>query len=77
VSFDLGLSAGLVDGDGFSYEYAQASAALSKSITDAASVYVGANFTLNSDDALNYSEILSGTPKDNLLWFGAGVSSSF
>lgn len=77
VSFDLGLSAGLVDGDGFSYEYGQASAALSKAVSDAASVYVGANFTLNSDNALNFKEALAGNPKDNLLWFGAGVSTSF
>lgn len=77
VSFDLGLSAGLVDGDGFSYEYATASASLSKSITDAASVYVGANYSLNSEDVLNYSKILSGRPDGDLLWFGTGVSTSF
>lgn len=77
VSLDLGLSAGLVDGDGFSYEYATASASLSKSITDAASVYVGANFSLNSDDALNYSKILAGNPQGDLLWFGTGISTSF
>ena len=77
ASFDLGLSAGLVDGDGFSYEYGQVSAALSKAVTDAASVYVGANFTVNSDAALNFKETLAGNPKDTLLWFGAGVSSSF
>jgi uncharacterized protein (TIGR02001 family) len=77
VSFDLGLAAGLVDGDGFSYEYGTASATLSKAISDAASVYVGANYTLNSDDALNYSEILAGSPDSDLLWFGTGVSTSF
>jgi len=77
ASFDLGLSVGLVDGDGFSYEYGSASAALSKSITDNASAYVGVNYTMNSDDALNYSKILAGDPQDDLFWFGAGVSSSF
>jgi uncharacterized protein (TIGR02001 family) len=77
ISLDLGLSAGLVDGDGFSYEYAQASAALSKSITDAASAYIGANYSLSSEDTLNYSKILSGDPQGDLLWFGAGVSTSF
>lgn len=77
LSFDLGLAAGLVDGDGFSYEYGTVSAALSKSITDSANAYVGANYSLSSEDTLNYSEILAGDPKDNLLWFGAGVSTSF
>ncbi|MGJ8561291.1 MAG: TorF family putative porin [Litorimonas sp.] len=77
VSLDLGLSAGLVDGNGFSYEYGTASAAVSKAITDTASVYVGANYTLNSEDALNYSDILAGTPQGDLLWFGTGISTSF
>lgn len=77
LSFDLGLSAGLVDGNGFSYEYGTASAALTKSITDAASIYVGANYSLNSEDLLNYSKILSGRPDGDLLWVGTGISTSF
>lgn len=76
-SFDLGLTAGLVDGDGFSYEYAQASAALSYAFTDDVSTYVGANYALSSDNTLNYGKILAGNPKDNLLFFGAGVSAGF
>lgn len=77
VAVDVGLSVGLVDGDGFSYEYATASASVSKSLSDSASMYVGANYSLNSEDALNYSKIIMGDPQGDLLWFGAGVSTSF
>lgn len=77
TSFDLGLTAGLVDGDGFSYEYGQASAALSYAFTDAVAAYVGANFALSSEDTLNYSKILAGNPKDSLLFFGTGISAGF
>lgn len=85
-SADFGLTVGLVDGDGFSYEWATASAALSHAITDAASIYVGANFTLNSEDnTLNldkFADPMTGTAflagtSDNLLWFGTGISTSF
>ena len=77
TNFDLGLTAGLVDGDGFSYEYGQASAGLSYAFTDAVSAYVGANYALSSDNTLNYKKILAGTPKDNLLFFGTGISAGF
>lgn len=85
-SADFGLTVGLVDGDGFSYEWATASAAVSHAITDAASIYLGANFTLNSDDnTLNLDKFANpntGTAflaatSDNLLWFGTGISTSF
>lgn len=76
-SFDLGATAGLVDGDGFSYEYAGASAAISYSFTDDVSTYVGANFALSSEDTLNYKKALSGSPKDSLLFFGAGIAAGF
>lgn len=85
-ALDLGLTVGLVDGDGFSYEWANASASVSHSISDAASIYVGGNFTLNSDDnTLNLEKFadpvtgtafLSATDK-SLLWFGTGISTSF
>ncbi len=77
TSLDLGLTAGLVDGDGFSYEYGQASASLGYAFTDDVSAYVGANWALSSEDTLDYSEILFGTPDDNLLFFGAGISAGF
>lgn len=76
-SFDLGLTAGMVDGDGFSYEYGQASAAISFAFTDDVSTYIGANYALSSDDSLNYKKLLAGGGKDNLLFFGAGISAGF
>jgi len=57
-SFDLGLTVGLVDGDGFSYEYGQASAAVSHAFTDDVSAYVGANYALNSEDALDFDSTI-------------------
>ena len=77
ASVDLGLTAGYVDGDGFSYEYGTASAALGYALSDNTSTYIGANYTINSEDALNFTKILEGNPKDNLFWFGAGVSAGF
>ena len=77
TSFDLGASVGLVDGDGFSYEYGSASASLGYSLTDDVSVYLGATYALNSDDMLNFEKTLAGNPKDNLLFFGAGISAGF
>ncbi|MEP3888978.1 MAG: TorF family putative porin [Hellea sp.] len=77
TSFDLGATVGLVDGDGFSYEYGSASASLGYAFTDAVSAYVGANYALSSEDTLNYKKILQGTPKDNLLFFGAGIAAGF
>ena len=76
-TFDVGLTGGFVDGDGFSYEWATASAAINVPLSDEISTYVGANFTLNSDDVLNYSEVLIGEGKDNLFWVGAGISAGF
>ena len=54
TSFDLGLTAGLVDVDGGNYEWATGSAAVSYSFTDDASIYVGANFSVNSEDLLDF-----------------------
>lgn len=77
ASFDLGATAGLVDGDGFSYEYGSASAALGYALSSNTSAYVGGNFAVNSEDALNYSKALAGDPKGSLVWFGAGISAGF
>ena len=74
---DLGLTVGLVDGDGFSYEWGQASAAVSHGFTDDVSVYAGVNYTLNSEDTLNYSKILNGDPQGDLFWGGIGISAGF
>lgn len=77
ASFDVGLTAGLVDGDGFSYEYGTASASLGYALTDTTSTYIGANYTINSEDALGFSSAIEGNPKDNLFWAGVGISSGF
>jgi len=84
TSLDLGATAGLVDGDGFSYEYGQASAALSYAFTDAVSAYVGANYALNSERALIGSPTVDLVNADidldlkkNKLFFGAGVAAGF
>ena len=77
TSFDLGATVGLVDGDGFSYEYGSASAALGYALADNTSAYVGGNFAVNSEDALNFSKTLAGDPKGSLVWFGAGISAGF
>lgn len=77
MSFDLGANVGLVDGDGFSYEYAGASAALSYAISDATSAYVGGNFVLSSEDSLNYDKLLAGGGKGEMVWFGVGLSTGF
>ncbi len=76
-SVDLGLTVGLVDGDGFSYEYGQASAAVSHAFSDDVSAYVGANFALNSEDALDFDSIINGDPKGSLFWLGTGISAGF
>lgn len=77
TSLDLGLTAGIVDGDGFSYEYGQASASVGYSFTDAVSAYVGANYVLSSEDSLNYKKLLTTGGKDNLFFFGTGIAAGF
>ena len=76
-AFDLGLTVGLVDGDGFSYEWATASASVSHGFTDDVSVYVGANYTLNSEDLLDFDSALEGNPQGDLFWVGTGISAGF
>jgi len=77
ASLDLGATVGLVDGDGFSYEYGSASAAIGYALSDNTSAYVGGNLAVNSEDALNFSKTLQGDPKGSLVWFGAGISAGF
>lgn len=85
MSLDLGLTAGLVTADGGGdYEYGQASASLGYALSDNVSAYVGANYSLSSEDTLGFSRFTApdGSPfaitdEDNLLWFGTGVSTSF
>ena len=78
TSLDLGGTVGLVDGDGFSYEYGQASASVGYGFTDNVSAYIGGNFTVNSEDALNFRDlVIDGEGDDTLLWFGAGVAAGF
>lgn len=75
TSFDLGLTGGLVVVDGAGdYEWATASAALSYGFTDDVSVYAGANYSLNSDNVLDFTD---PTPDSSLLWFGMGVAAGF
>jgi len=84
-SLDLGLTAGLVDGDGFSYEYGQLSAAVGYAFTEDVSAYIGANYALSSEDTLIGSPTVDLTDfdeidldlGDNKLFFGAGVSAGF
>jgi hypothetical protein len=83
TSFDLGLTAGLVDGDGFSYEYGQASASLGYSFTDDVSAYVSANYALASEDNFYNLDIdldtldSELTVSDNTFWLGIGVAAGF
>lgn len=77
LSVDLGASAGLVDGDGFSYEYGSASAALTAPLGEKATGYVGANLALSSEDSLNFKELLAGGGRSDHVWLGVGISTSF
>lgn len=81
-SFDLGLTAGLVDGDGFSWEYGQASASLGHSFSDDVSAYIGANYAINSEELLggfdlDLDDLTTDDTKKNKFWLGAGVSAGF
>ena len=76
-SLDLGLTLGLVDGDGFSYEWGTASVAVSHGFTDDVSAYIGANYSLNSEDLLDFDEAINGNPQGDLFWLGTGISAGF
>jgi len=74
-SLDLGLTVGHVEADG-----GGDSASLGYGFTDDVSAYVGANYSLSSEDTLQFKVDGNGdafTAKDNLLWFGVGVAASF
>ena len=76
-SLNLGLTVGLVDGNGFSYEWGTASAAVNHAFTDNVSAYIGANVSVNSEDFLDFDSILNGDPQGDLFWVGTGVSAGF
>lgn len=85
TSLDLGLTAGFVTVDGGGdYQYGSASASVGYGFTDDVSAYVGANFSLSSEDTLNFRRFtdmngdpFSATTDDNILWFGVGVAAGF
>ena len=80
TNLNLGLTAGFVEvegGNASDYQWGTASASLGYNVTSASSVYVGANFSLNSKDFLDFPTINDVIPDDNLLWFGTGLSTSF
>jgi len=80
-SIDLGLTAGLVDGQGVSWEYGTASAAFAYGFTDDVSAYLGANYTLSSSDdvglGLDYTKQFTTGGESDLFWVGAGVAAGF
>ena len=77
-SLDLGATGGLVDVDGGSYEWVTLSASVGHSFTDDVSAYIGGNYSLNSERALDFGEAVdTGLPQKNHLWFGTGVSAGF
>ncbi len=81
TSLDLGLTAAFVTTNGpGDYEYGLASAALSYAVSDNVSAYIGGNYSLSSEDTLQFKVDGNGngfTDSDNLFWYGAGVSTSF
>jgi len=78
TSLNLGLTGGFVTSDNSTdYEWATASASLNYSVTNNSSLYVGANFSLNSEDFLDFPTANDITPNDNLLWFGTGIFTTF
>lgn len=81
TSLDLGLTGGLVTADGGGdYQYGSASASFGYGFTDDVSAYVGANYSLSSEDTLRFKVDGNGnsfTNTDNLLWFGVGFAAGF
>jgi uncharacterized protein (TIGR02001 family) len=83
TSFDLGASLGLVDGDGFSYEYGSVSAGLSYALTDAVSTYTSANYGVSSDDTFVNASfdfdngVVDTDVSDNSFWLAVGISAGF
>lgn len=81
TSLDLGLTGGLVTADGGGdYQYGTASASLGYGFTDDVSAYVGANYSLSSEDTLRFKVDGNGdafTNTDNLFWLGVGFAAGF
>ena len=81
TTLDLGATVGVIMADGGGdYEYGLGSAAISYAVNEAVSAYVGANYSLSSEDTLRFKVDGFGngfTNSDNLLWLGAGVATSF
>lgn len=81
TSIDLGVTGGVVSVDGNGdYQYATASAAYALALSDNVSGYIGANYSLSSDDTLRFKIDGNGdafTSDDNLFWAGVGVSAGF
>jgi len=86
-SADLGLTVGHVEADGGGdYQWATAGASLGKSFDNDVSFYVGANFTVNSDDdKLGFQRVVdpateiadSLTDSSTKFWVGSGFSVGF
>jgi len=81
TNLNLGLTAGLVDGQNISWEYGTLSAAYNYGFTDNVSTYIGANYTLTTSDdvglGLDFEDALFGNGQSDLLWVGAGISAGF
>ena len=72
-SVDLGLTGGHVDVSGGNYQWATGSASIGKSFDHNVSFYVGANFTVNSDDdTLDFDRAFLDVPLFNDAGEAAG-----
>jgi len=79
TSLSLGLTAGLVEaGNGATdYQWGTANAKLSYNVTNKSSLYLQGNFTLNSENFLDFPTANDMIPSDNLFWGGVGLSTTF
>lgn len=76
TSIDLGLTVGSVSVDGpGDYQYGSLSAAYTYALSDAASVYFGANAGVSSDKT--FTRLSDYTGKAQSAWVGAGFSTGF
>jgi len=79
TSIGVNLTGGFVvaGNGGTDYQWGTASAKLNYAVTGNSSLYVGANYTLNSEDFLDFPTANDITPNDNLFWAGTGFSTTF
>ncbi|MEP1230110.1 MAG: TorF family putative porin [Litorimonas sp.] len=79
TTLNVGVTGGLVAaGNGNTdYEWATANANLNYAVTGKSSIYAGVNFTVNSEDFLDFPTFNDQTPSDNLFWAGVGFSTGF